>query len=147
MHGAVHQNQHHQEQLDGPEMGPHDLREQFLVARDETTGLAPEVDEVLHVVDQHGDQHVDRGLPRDVIDQRFVGIAIDEREEVSDQHRLAQNQRRHRDLPRRAQRDPRALEHQDADQRNQVERDEEKERRREQRCELLLQFREECAAW
>ena len=29
-------------------MRPHDLHEQFLVARDETTGLAPEVDEVLH---------------------------------------------------------------------------------------------------
>src|SRR5262245_61523631 len=32
MYGAVDQNQHNQENLDGPEMRPHDLREQFLVA-------------------------------------------------------------------------------------------------------------------
>jgi hypothetical protein len=48
-------------------------------------------------------------------------------------------------LQRRAGRDSGSLEHQDAEERDQLERDEEKERGREQRCELLLQFREEFA--
>jgi hypothetical protein len=51
MHGAVDQNQHNQENLDGPEMRPHDLREQLLVAGHETPGLFPEVGEVLQVVE------------------------------------------------------------------------------------------------
>ena len=145
MHGAVHQNQHDQENLDGPEMRPHDLREQLLVAGHETPGLFPEVDEVLQVVDQHGHQHVNRRFPGDVVDQRFVWIPIDERQQVRHQHRLAEDQGRQRDLPRRAGRDPGALEHQDADKRDEVERDEEKDRRREQRFELLFQFRGEFA--
>src|SRR5882672_9798759 len=85
-HGAIHQNQYDQKDLDGPEMRPHDFREQLLVSCDETAGFPPEVDEALQIVEQHGDQHVDRGLPGDVVRKRLVGIAIDERQQVRDQH-------------------------------------------------------------
>jgi hypothetical protein len=59
-------------------MWPHGLREQLLVTSDETTGLSPEVDKMLHVVDERGYQKVDRGLPGDVIYQWLVGVVIDE---------------------------------------------------------------------
>ena len=103
------QNEHGQEQLDGPEMRPHDLCKQPLVAGHETAGRSPELDEVLQVVDQQGDQHVDQRFPGDIIDQGLVRIPIDERQQVRHQHRLAEEQGTQRDLPRRAECDPGAL--------------------------------------
>jgi hypothetical protein len=49
VHGAVHQNQHDQENLDRPEMRPDDLCEQLLVARDQAPGLPPEVDQAFQI--------------------------------------------------------------------------------------------------
>ena len=46
-------------------------------------GLAPEVEEAFQIMNERGDQQVDHGLPGDVVDQRFVGEAIDKREHVS----------------------------------------------------------------
>ncbi|HEY5140727.1 MAG TPA: hypothetical protein VIJ25_15645, partial [Methylococcales bacterium] len=74
-HSRVHQYQHRQEDLDGPEMRPYDLREQFLVTSDETACLSPEVDETLQGMDEHGYQNVERGLPGNVKYQRFAGVA------------------------------------------------------------------------
>jgi len=105
-------------------MGPHNLCEQLLVAGDETAGLSPEVDETLEVVDEHGDQGVDHGLPGDVICQRLVGVTVDEWQFVRYQHCLAQDQGCHRYRNRRAGRDPCPLQHQDLDERNKVQEDE-----------------------
>ena len=58
-HRAIHGYQHHKDDLDGPEMWSHDLREQFLVVRDETSCRSPEVSETLQIMNEHGYQSVE----------------------------------------------------------------------------------------
>ena len=106
MHGVVRQNQHDQEHFDGAEVRPHDLREQLLVPGREVPGLFPVVDQAFQIVDQHGDQHVDTSFSRRYCSQRFVWISIDQSQLICNQHRLAEDQGRHRHLPRRVGRDP-----------------------------------------
>src|SRR5271156_3736799 len=102
MHGAVAEDEYHQDDLDGPEMGPDYLGEQFLVAANDTAGLLPVIEKALRVVDEHRHQGVDRSFPHDVVSQRFVGVAVDERQHIGDHHCLTENERAHGDLDPRA---------------------------------------------
>src|SRR5437899_8221985 len=54
VHRAVHGNHHEQNDLDSPEMRPHDFRQQLLIARDKTVSLPPEIDKTLQIVNEGG---------------------------------------------------------------------------------------------
>src|SRR6266516_4567823 len=136
---AVHNNQHEQNDLDSPEMRPHDFRQQLLIARNKAASLPPEIDKALQIVNERGHQQVDQGLPRDVVDQRFVGKAIDHRQQVRDQHCLAENESGHRNRHRRQWRNPGSLQHQHANKRDDMQSHEKKDRWWEQLKELLLE--------
>src|SRR5258707_12984578 len=56
VHRAVHDNQHEQNDLDGPEMRPHDFLQQLFVAGHKTAGLSPEIDKTLQIVNERGHQ-------------------------------------------------------------------------------------------
>jgi len=58
---------------------PDHFCEQLLVAGKESTGLSPEIDKALQIVDKQGQKEVDRRLPRNVVGERLVRIAIDDR--------------------------------------------------------------------
>src|SRR5499427_4263481 len=60
---AVHEDQHDEPELDGPEVRPHDLAPQVAIALREASRLPPEGDEVLQVVHEEGGGHVDDRLP------------------------------------------------------------------------------------
>jgi hypothetical protein len=105
-------------------------------------GLAREIEQSFQVVNHCGDYQVNRSLPRDVVDQGFFGITIDERQHIRDQDRLAENERGDDDGHRRRYRHVGSLEHQHANERNDVQRDEEKNGRRKDREELFLELGE-----
>src|SRR5215510_1999688 len=63
---AVHEDQHDEPELDGPEVRPDDLAPQVAVALREASRLPPEGDEVLQVVHEEGGGHVDDRLPHHV---------------------------------------------------------------------------------
>src|SRR5437867_10229739 len=77
VHRAIHNNQHEQDDLDSPEMWPHDFRQQLFVAGHKAASLPPEIDKTLQLVNERGHQQVDQGLPANVVDQWFMGKAID----------------------------------------------------------------------
>ena len=140
------QNQHAQEQLRGPEMRPHDLRQQPLVAGHEAAGCSPELDEVLQVVDQQGDQHIDQRFPGDIIDQRgLCGYRLMNGSKSATSTALPRSRALTVTCHEVLRVIPVPCEHQGADQRDQVEHEEEKERRRKQREEFLIQFRTNAA--
>ena len=45
-------------------------------------GLPPEIDQAFQIVNERGHQPVDKGLPGDVVDQRFVRKTVDQRQHV-----------------------------------------------------------------
>src|SRR5262245_17843608 len=60
--GAVHEDQHDEPELDGPEMRPHDLAPQVAVRLREVPQPPPDRDEVLEVVHDERRGDVDRRL-------------------------------------------------------------------------------------
>src|SRR5215468_2178934 len=85
---AVHEDQHDEPELDGPEMRPHDLAPQVAVALREASHLPPEGDEVLQVVHEEGGGYVDDRLPYHVVDEGPLREAVDEGELVGEEHDL-----------------------------------------------------------
>src|SRR5438477_6350976 len=81
---AIRSDEDEENDLNGPEMRPDDFRQQLLIACDKAASLPPEIDKALHVVNQRGHQPVDHGLPADIVDQRFMGKAIDHWQHVRD---------------------------------------------------------------
>src|SRR5499427_10771026 len=85
---AVHEDQHDEPELDGPEVRPDDLAPQVAVALREASRLPPEGYEVLQVVHDEGGGHVDDRLPHHVVDQGLLREAVDEGELVGEEHDL-----------------------------------------------------------
>jgi len=141
MHSAVAQNQEKDENLHRPEMRPHDFGQQLCVASGETARLPPKIDKSLQVMDDARYHQVDHRLPCHVVSKRFIRIAIDCRYHVRDQHRLAENQGSHCNGRRREGLEMRALGDQNADKRDNVQRNEKEDRRWEHRKEFLFELR------
>src|SRR5262245_1927441 len=75
---AVHEEQDDQPELDGPEVGPHDLGGQPLIGEAEAPRVPPGGNQVLQVVHDQRAEHVDHGFPDDVVDEGLFGKAVDE---------------------------------------------------------------------
>jgi len=91
----MHEEDHEQQDLRRPEMWPDQCGEQSLVARNHAARLLPAVVEILQIVDERGSENIVHRRSRDVVGQRLIGVAIDHREGVRDQHRLAERQGTH----------------------------------------------------
>src|SRR5215471_15065043 len=67
---AVHEDQHDEPELDGPEVRPDDLAPEILVRLREVSAAPPERDEVLQIMHDERGGDVDTSLPQHVVDQR-----------------------------------------------------------------------------
>src|SRR5262245_39815125 len=85
---AVHEDQDDEPELDGPEVRPHDLGGQALIGGGEAPRMPPGGNQVLQVVHDQRTDHVDHGLPDDVVDEGFLGKAVDERQQIGEEHHL-----------------------------------------------------------
>ena len=126
MRRAIHQDQHKQDDLNRPEMRPYHVREHLLIARDDAACLPGEIDNSLQIVNDASDYKVDRRLPGNIISKRLIRIPIDRWQQVRDQYCLAEDQRRDRNRDGGKRFEMRALGHQHADKRDDVQRYEER---------------------
>src|SRR5262245_63273777 len=76
---AIDEEQHYEPELGRPEVGPDDLAHQLTVRRTQAPGTPPERHEVFQVVDEQRRDHIDHRLPYDIVHQRLVWEAINER--------------------------------------------------------------------
>jgi hypothetical protein len=142
VHGAVDDDQDEQEDLDGPEMRPNDLCQQFLVAGHKAVGFPREIDEMFQIMEHDRHQEINCRLPGDIVDERFSGKAIDDRQHVGDQDRFAQNQGGDENRNRSQRRNRGSPEHQHANYCHDVQSDKKVYCRREDRNKLLLELLE-----
>src|SRR5215813_3436181 len=91
--GAVHEDQHDEPELDGPEVWPYDLAPEMAVGLGEVSTAPPERDEVLQVVHEERGEDVDGSFPEHVVDERLVREAVDEGQLVRDEHDFGHEQR------------------------------------------------------
>src|SRR5262249_42211904 len=85
---AIDEDQHDEPELDGPEVGPHDLVPEIAIAFREASRAPPEGKEMLQVVHEERGGHVDSRFPDHVVDEGLLREAVDERELVREEHDL-----------------------------------------------------------
>lgn len=92
-HCAVNQQQYKEPDLYRPEAWPDNLFQQMAVGRAQAVILAEEMKKVFQVTHQQRSEEVDARLLHDVIDERLFRKAIDDRQQVRDEHYFGHDQR------------------------------------------------------
>ena len=111
-------------------MRPDDFGEQLLITGHKAARLTPEIDEAFQIVNDCRNQQIDYGFPGDVVDEWLIWKPIDQRKHVREQDRLAENESSDGNRNGRRWRDAGSFQHQNMNERDDMERHEKINRRR-----------------
>jgi hypothetical protein len=87
-HGAIKEEQYREPHLDDPEMGPYDFRQQMPVGFHNPPILSKKWKDMFDITHNKRCKEINAAFPGDVIEQRFIGKFIHDRQIVSDQNHL-----------------------------------------------------------
>ena len=135
---AVDQQQEEQPELHSIEVRPDDFFEKPVLRLRKICRLAPEMNETFGVTDAKRGGEINGGFPNHIVDERFFGETVYDREVIGDDNNFCHNHRQYGSAKEGVNADAILLEHQSLRERQQLECDEEEHHDRDQVPQFVL---------